>query len=198
MSTFFKLFLFHAIFVLTIYFFSYALIQYQEFNKLDKNNQWCFNVSLIIEIVVFLFAAISYSTVKNIRILSRSLFIIFIVSFIIESSIRGFRKFASYSSIIESFCIIAVYLLILFHEFDRHPTNWYKQPVALFSITLLIYFICSVPYFSLMHYFQKHNPTLNQILFHLVINVMAHVRYCVLAFAFWLSRKTFQKIKTHS
>ena len=168
MNQFSRLLFVQLCFWIFFYFFSYVLLFYQTINNFPKNNHWLFNISMVFETFFLLSASYIYFIKVNLKRLPAIFLVIFFSLFLFEIHIRGYVVFANYSYIAESFCLITMYILILYDQFEKHPFNWYKAPKALISVGILVYFICNVPYLSLMNYFQKFHPNFNRILFHLV------------------------------
>jgi hypothetical protein len=186
---FYRNFIAQILLSLTTYFFSYFLLAYQEKNGIPKNNHWLYNSGMVLESILLLLNGFIYFRSSHLKWLPVICVVIFVVTFLVEISYTGFRSFATYSCIVESFCVTVVYISILNDQFEKHGTEWYKAPIALICIGILVYFICNVPYISLMNYFQRLNPSLNRFLFLLVTDFLANVRYLLLAIAFWQVRR---------
>jgi len=186
MSSYFKLLFLHILVCLIIYFVSHATLYFQSVNGLIKNNQWLFNIFILVETTILSLSAHIYFKQNNIRSLVFILLPFFLLVFVIELYAKGIRAFVSYSSVAESFILSFFYVIVLGNQFHKHVSEWYRAPIVFVSIGVLVYFICMVPYISLMHYFQKHNPSANRLLFHLVTDILANVRYILLTGAFLL------------
>ena len=81
-----------------------------------------------------------------------------------------------------------LFLLVLYVQFTKGDSNWTRSPIVWISLGIILYFGGAVPYLSLMHYLQS-NPKINLLLFRIIIDVLANIRYLLLALGFWFVRR---------
>jgi hypothetical protein len=184
MPDYFRILFFQLIAYLVFHEVAKGIIFFQKMNSLPQNNHWVYNILMLIEGGMLLFAAGNYFSTRRARINTSLVFLFFFTIYLSELRIKGLHLFANYSYAIECIAISMVYIVILFEQFERHHLYWYRAPLVYACVGILVYFICCVPYITLMAYFQEKNPHLNQMLFNLV-HTFSNVRYLLLAIAFW-------------
>ena len=186
MDLFFRLFCVQVGCTVLFYFISRQILVYQKANHITLNNQWLFNISLLIEAALFLFALNMRRGFKSITILTVIIGILIIGSFTMEISRNTFFTYASTTDAFMSMLFVILFGLFLFLELNSQATAWYKQPVVWLCVGLLTYYACSVPYFSVFEYLQKHSSEENENLFKIINGILSNIRYLCLAAAFWL------------
>jgi hypothetical protein len=171
-----------------IYILSYAVTTYQKSEGLQEDNQWVFNLNILIETSLLLMAASKWQGSRNFKQIALYAFLFFIAAFTILTFRSGFLIFNSYAYALESLVIIFIYLLILkqsYYDFSESHERKYERWIC---IGLILFFGCSLPYFSLFNFFNIYYPNLSKSLY-FITEVLANLRYLMLGVGFWLIRK---------
>lgn len=151
-----------------------------------NNNHALFNLAILFELTLILMGIRLYFIKHlNLRGLS-TLAIIFIpLCALIEIYFKGFDKLTNYTYGIGGVCVSFFLLGILYQAF-------LKKQYALVSICsgLILYFLVAAPYFTMLHYLNRAHSTLSQFLFFVIVDVLANLRYSLLALGFWLVYKS--------
>ncbi len=164
----------------------YLLVQSAAF-FISNHNNWLFNLFIPIETLLLLASAYYYFNLKSARRLLILIFLTFMLVYLLDLFLwLGFNTFAFHAAIVEGIAISGVYLFIFYFQFHTNaPNNW---PLLFVCIGHVLYFMCSVPYLSILFYFQNKNPILNRELFVYIVLLLAQIRYLFLAIAFFLIR----------
>jgi hypothetical protein len=191
MNTFFRLAFFQLSFWLLCYSLSYIVTLYQRQNGLPMNNQWLMNLHLIGETMLLITAAFVQITEKPMKIFVGCAFLAFLVILIIQLITNGIVHYLNAMDVSECVIMTMLFGYILYKAIiDRKKDNR-NRAVVLLSIGLLIYFACSVPFMALIQLIQQRDPNASALLFHVISDVIANLRYLFLAAAFWvISRPT--------
>lgn len=194
LPVFLRVLFWQLVFYIAIHILAGAVISYQRSQGLPANNHFVYNIGMLAE-CCFLFAA-ACVYFSSFRAVSATIigFLVFLAVYVVESRKKGFVTFANYAYATECICVVIVYTAILFDQFQLHHVHWHRSPVVLSTLGILVYFICNVPYLTLIEYFQQKNPLLNAMLFEMV-RVFSHIRYILLALAFWRVRHNIQLLR---
>jgi hypothetical protein len=165
----------------------YLLVQCVVF-FIQYNNNWLFNIFLPIETALLLVSADYYFNLKFARRILVSIFSFFLLIYSFDVFLwLGINTFAFHAAIVEGIAVAGVYLYIFYLQFQTKAT--YNWPLLLVCLGHVLYFISSIPYLSVLFYFQASHPILNRELFIYIILLLAQVRYLLLAIAFFLMRR---------
>ena len=164
---------------------SYLLIAWQRYNGYDLNSHMVHNIYLPVE-GAFLCAAASVQLGRA-RFGRAGLwgFGIILIFYAWCLMTAGFNKYAFYADVAACFVYSFLFAMIMFQGF-RENRSWWRNSEIYISAGVLIYAACSVPYFTAFDFLQINYPSLSKTLFHLVNDVLANVRYLLLAIGFWL------------
>jgi len=187
---FYRLLFIQLISWLFLYVLSYMVTEYQRSKGMSQNNQWVFNLQILFETTLLLFAANLFfqnKFAKRMLMFTWVLFLLFYASRIVAGNFFEFDV-ASYS--VESILIIVVYTLILFTSFYEVFTIEVRKPEVWASTGLILYFGCNLPYFSLFNFLNNNYPEMSETLHKHVTDVFSNVRYLMLAIGFILVSKT--------
>jgi hypothetical membrane protein len=154
-------------------------------------NQWLYNVYIFLETVLLLTAAFFLTQNKEKRAGIIFLFTVFLVVFLTHITLKSITFFSSYAFIAEGITVLIVYGYIVYRETFVNGNSLSDSPVLWASLGLLIFFICNVPYFSLFDFLNKNYPHAAKLLFQIITDVLANVRYLLLAISFWLVRRQY-------
>lgn len=188
MKSFHRYLFFALLFWIILYVMSYNITITQKHQGTSPDNQWLFNLNTLVECSLLTFAASLYLG-KRFNVLVVVLYVFFFVSFLVGLLFVSFMKFNNYLYVAEALLMVVLYLIILYKTYNEPSIpRIMKNPDFWISAGLLVYFTCSIPYFSLFSYLNEKHPYLSGKLFSLITDVLANVRYLCLAIAFWLIR----------
>jgi hypothetical protein len=164
---------------------AYMLDLWQINHGVERNNHWVFNIHLFIETGFLMMAARVYAGKGVPKTLLGVYFGLFVLSYLASLLMNGISGYAYYADATACFVLCAIYALILFQLFHQGG-SWWKTPEIYMCSGIFIYYACSIPYITAFGYLQQSYPDLSRILFHLVNDVLANLRYGLLALGFWL------------
>ncbi len=186
----FHLFIFFQL--LTGFFFyilSYLVIVYQRANNLGLNNHWVFNLNTLVETSLLSIAALSFLKTKADKNLVTFLYVLFVIAVLSLLSVNGWLVFSVPAYAAESFVVVAMYSLILYRYFGQNRPSKTGNSEIWICTGLLIYFAGNLPYFSLFNFFNAHYPALSKSFHAIITEILANVRYLLVAVGFWLVKK---------
>ena len=155
-----------------------------------NSNHWFYNGYLIIEVGLLCIAPLFYfkdKAAKRSIILS---YIFYLLTFVAQLYFGGLERFANYAFAAAGLVLSVIYGSILFLEF-RSGIKWQSSPLIWMSAGLILFFACNIPYFSLFNYLNKYYLTESRFLFNFITDVLANIRYLLLAFSFFLLRRNY-------
>lgn len=174
---------------------SYAVTLYQRDHHIPYNNQWVYNISMLIENTLLFFVASKYLE-KRIHKMALLLMILpFYLVFCCQFYMNSFLTFANYAYAVSGISVSMLYSIVLYFYFTNKNVRVFRSPEIYMSIGLVLYFACSVPYISLFAYLQKYFPHLTIFLFDYIIDFLSNLRYVLLALAFLLFRFNYNPIQ---
>ena len=118
------------------------------------------------------------------------MYIFYLLTFMAQLYFNGFQTFANYAFAAAGLILSIIYGSILFLEF-RTKQKWQSSPVIWMSAGLVLFFACNIPYFSLFNYLNKYYLPESRFLFNFITDVLANIRYLLLAVSFYLLRRNF-------
>ena len=180
LSPFFKALFIQVVVWIAFYSYANLITIQQQANHQAINTQWLMNIHLVLETGLLLWAARFMYAKTNDRWFLVLGAIGFTVVYISQVALNGFLHYLHYADLTECIVITLVFAPVLFNS----PAGKTGLPLRIACVALLIYFACSVPYVSLMNYLQQHSPKLNSLLYHLISDILANVRYALVALAF--------------
>lgn len=189
MNFFWRLSFFQHIIYLLLVILGYIITTCQKNNGLQQDNQWVYNLAMILEIIFL--CKMALISLEN-KWVVKLLFLIFVFTILISFKLNGVMIYANFGYVTAGLIIIVLYSMILYRLFHKTPSV--SNPKIWLSIGLIIYFACIIPYFSLMPYLTKTNSILSTSLFHLVPDFLANIRYLLLAVGFFLLRNNKVKL----
>lgn len=152
----------------------------QQHHNQPIDNQWLMNIHMIFETGLLLLAARFVNRETKNGLLIQLGTLAFVIVYAIQVIYNGFQNYLHYADLTECVVITLVYTPILFTA----PIGKKGRPLRIVCVALLLYFACSIPYVSLMNYLQVHSPKLNSMLYHVISDVLANLRYLLIALAF--------------
>ena len=164
------------------------VIYWQVAHHVEQNNQFLWNIHLLLETTLLLLAAFFFFTGGWKKKLTIVLLLAFLCMWIIQMTLNSLMIYSHYTDLTACFIISLISILVLYEIFLK-TEKWNRQPEVYICIGLLGYYASSVPYIALMGYLQEKQPQMNTFLFHAVNVVLANVRYLGVVIAFWLVRK---------
>jgi hypothetical protein len=185
LNAFFRLLFWQLIAWIAFYTLGYVVTIAQTLQGKPADNQWLMNIHLLVESGLLLAAArVSFSG-KRLKTAALIVFGLVLAVFTFLSFRQGITVYFHHADVAVCIIVTVFYLGLLFHFNFRPPGKGGYFPEKLASTGILAYFACSVPYVAFMGYLQRHDPGLNSVLYHLINDVLANLRYLSLAFAFW-------------
>jgi len=193
LNPFFKVLFLQVLVWILCYSLGNVITLQQQANNQPIDNQWLMNIHMVLETGLLLWAARLRANESKNGVLVYIGGICFVIVYSVQISVCGFYKYLHYADLTECIVITLVFAPILFAS----PAGKTGLALRVACFALLIYFACSVPYVSLMNYLQLHSPKLNSMLYHLISDVLANVRYALVAVAFVLHyRQTKERTTT--
>ncbi len=186
MDAFFRLVFVQLSFWLLCYGLSYMVTFYQRKNGLELNNQWLMNLHLIGETVILLSAAFVRVIEKPAKVIIIIALVIFLMVVFYQLTTTGIERYFTAADVTECMIMTVLYSYLLYRAIVERNKNKQTSGVVLICIGLLIYFACSVPFIALLHVIQQRDPEANSFLFFVINDVVANLRYILMAVAFWL------------
>ena len=186
MSSFARTLFFQLLVWIFFYLVSYLITLYQIQSQLVQNNQWIFNIYIILETLLLSIASYRYLQDAGSKYLAFTLYGLFLLVMLAQLSMAGYSGFANYGVAIAGILVTILYTLILYRQFTVDTSSKIRTPEIWAGIGLVIYFACDVPYFSLFSYLNTYHLKLSSFLFHVITDVLANIRYLLLAVTFWL------------
>lgn len=173
---------------------SYIITWYQEWHNKPIDNQGFMNIHLLVETGLLLVAS-RFALPKTLRTwIPAGAFLLFLSVFFFQGWKLGFGVYLNYADVTACLLVTLVYSFVLYQfgqQVNRTAEKWA-------CLGILLYFACSVPYVSLMHYLEHKTPEINTFLYYLISGVLANIRYLTLALACWIVyRSAKNKIRNH-
>ena len=163
-----------------------VLTAYQTANGEQINDQWLINIHLLFETGILLAAARLILREGVVRFFPLIIAFAFLAVYILQAVTLGYGKYLHYADLASCIGLSIVFTIVLF----RIPSGSDWLPMRVACIALLVYFGCSVPFVSMMDYLQQHAPKVNSLLYHIISDVVANLRYGLTAFAFILTYRS--------
>jgi hypothetical protein len=182
---------------LVIYLIAYGITKYQKYHDIPRNNHWIFNINILIECTFLFVAAYATRAAVRFRLTFAALYILFVIVYVLLMMVMGIQTFNIYAFLAESVTISLMYILLLYTFFHHHRSS--TRPVAdiVMCSGITLYFLCIVPYISMMDYLNKHHLATSKLLFSLITDGLANLRYLLLAAGFFLIYKKLDVRPTH-
>jgi hypothetical protein len=190
MNSFFRLLYWQLITWIVCYLAGYAVTMWQASQGKPADNQWIMNMHILLESGLLIMAARVAFPWNTLKKLALGAYGLFLVVFIYLWSRRGISVYLHYADVTACILITLFYLGLLF-RFNRYRPltgNYFSEKLVCTGI--LLYFACSVPYVVCMDYLRRHDPGLNKVLYHVINDLLANMRYVTLAVAFWRIGRT--------
>jgi hypothetical protein len=172
---------------------SHAITLYQQAHHLPIDNQWLMNIHLILETGILLTAAWFVLPEMLRTVLSIGAFFLFLIVFGVQAGNQGFGTYLNYADVTACIGITLVFSVVLYTFGQRTGIPFWVSPEKWACLGILLYFACSVPYVSMMHYLEIKNPAVNTFLYYLISGVLANTRYLLLALAFGMIYRNTKK-----
>ena len=193
LDRFFQVLLLQVIVWSLFYAFSYVITSYQQAHHLPVDNQRLMNIHMIIETGLLLIAAWFVLPEMLRTVLTIGAFSLFLLVFALQGSERGLGSYLNYADVTACIGITLVFSVVLYNFGQRKSAAFWQSPEKWACLGILLYFACSVPYVSMMHYLETKNPEVNTFLYYLISGVLANVRYLLLALAYWMIYRNAKK-----
>lgn len=193
LDRFFQILLLQVVIWSLFYALSHGVTIYQQEHHLPIDNQWLMNIHLIVETGLLLTAAWFVLPEMLRTVLTIGAFSLFLFAFGIQVRSQGFGTYLNYADVAACIGITLVFSMVLYTFGQRNGSPFWTSPEKWACLGILLYFACSVPYVSMMHYLETNNPEVNTFLYYLISGVLANTRYLLLALACWMIYRNAKK-----
>lgn len=178
LPVFYRIFFFQALAYLVID--SYA--------SRHRDNAMLYNIETIIEFSLVFLAANTYFQTKISKTVIFLLFLAFLLIFFYDIYSSP-DQLAYHAYILGGISVTGIYLMMLFFHFFEKNDAYQTPALVLTCLGIAIYFACMAPYLSMMYGLQEQDSSSNKKLFNLIIVMLSHIRYFLIAIAFLTYRK---------
>lgn len=144
-------------------------------------NTLVYNMFMPIEVALLVYAAFVLVGNNLNRWVFLAAYALFLLVFLWELA-PGI--FAYRSAMLEGLILTAIYILVLYNVLQKRIEKENALAAGLASLGMVLYFACTIPYLSILYYFQKTNPLVNKELFRYIIVFLALLRYFLIAASF--------------
>lgn len=184
MSPFFRTLFWQVVIWSLFYTASHVITLWQQAHHLPIDNQWLMNIHLILETGLLLAAArfILPASISNTFFIGGTVIVLIVA--ILQGSFYGFTNYLNFTDVTACLVISICYFTVFFHLHQQETTKAWLSPEKLACVGILLYCVCSIPYVSMMHFLDSF-PKMNTFLYHLISDVLANMRYLLLAIAFY-------------
>lgn len=167
-----------VIFLLSLFMFSQPV--WTDDQKI--NNTWLWNISILSEAILLLWAYTKLLPGRNKRYLYWATLLIFL-SLVVENLIKGSYELASYSAALMGVLMCVCFLMYLYQQAVAPNQKWKlgKEFWALLGLT--IYFTAYVPYMALFDYLRLNDPEVFVELYGIVL-ALGSIRYLLMSIGF--------------
>ncbi len=152
---------------------------------LAQNNLWLFNIYALIELWIIGSIGILLTlsvTGKKLQLITMSLMTVY---WCVIAFIKGLDELLSQFIFVLAIFFIIMYIYILNRNSVFNKEKVISQPVFLFSISIILYYVTIVPLFGLLNYLVENDITTAKSLFS--INQFAnYFRYSLTGLVFYL------------
>lgn len=152
------------------------------------DDQWWVNGHMPFEMGLLSVAAILFFQQRSITVFITGLYVLFLLILLQQMHQSGPLEFANYAYTVGSIFISFVYLLMLY-KCVTTTDSWRAMPEFWMILGVVIYCACTIPYVSVLNYLITHQMSVAKLMFNCIVDVLANVRYFLLAYAFWMFRK---------
>lgn len=171
------------------YFLSHIVVFYQRSHGLPLNNLWVHNSYIPLECLLLCLAAYTRLLKSWERLLLLLLFLIFclisLYDYLSTENTVWFEK----SFYTESLLVVLTFAYLLYQTIHQFPGEWKFKGDFWMILGLLIYFAADSPYILMFNYLNTQSIELNDLLFNVINNFLANLRYLLLALGFWLAMR---------
>lgn|GEM_PF-3253327 len=192
LTSLYKFFFYQLIAYILTYMLSYVVLAFPSINLYPGSNQWLFNLDMPIETGLLVWPVYLYYKSSRERLLILLGYLIFLGILLSEIIVEGLRVFANYGAVAESILLLILYLIVAYSQFRWENNPWKSAPLIWVSVGILIYFVGTVPYLSLMHFLNLHYRILSYYLYNVITVGLSNLRYIMLAIGFWFIRHNAQ------
>ena len=167
----------------------YLLVDLVASRVIGINNGWLYNVLILIETGLLLFAAQACFNTNQRKWILLAVYGGFLTVFLADVFFfTGIMNFAYHAAIAEGIILTGVYLFLLYIQLKQKIDNSSKA-IIIASIGMVLYFAATVPYLGVMFYVHQSDVSLSKELFNNIVVVLALVRYLFIAIAFFIAGK---------
>jgi hypothetical protein len=189
MNAFYRLLFAQLTAWILIYILSYLITENQKSRGIPQNNQWIFNINILIETTLLMSAAYYYFHHTSMKYLMMAFYFIFVCVFTGLIMHDGYLRYSHFGQLMGSLIIVIAFTLILRDFFFKDKKALFLKPEFWACGGLLLYFTCNIPYISLFNYLNENYPQESEFLLHFITDVLANFRYYFLAISFWLIQR---------
>lgn len=162
---------------------------YCSYYNLPYSNISQYYITIAIEGVLLFRAAALIMKKKLEKRIHGTLFFLFILTFLNHVFFIGLNTINHLSDITACISLTVVYTIAFNRFVQVNKKSWKKTPEILVIIGLVTYMACSVPYLAFAVYLIEHHPKLDYILYYIINDFLAILRYVLLMVALFLIYK---------
>ncbi len=185
MDKFYRLLFIQLLTWLILYILARVVTNYQKMHDLPRNNQWVFNLQILMETTLLSLSVSLCGYIKN-KLAIILPYMIFTIIFAFGIISNGVFLLNIKAYLFECLLMTGYLCYILFRCFSNKIDGSKKSPL-IWSVTgMLVYFTCNMPYFGLFNFLNTFYIHLSEDLHEIIIDTVSNIRYFSLAVAFWL------------
>lgn len=160
----------------------------------QPNNVWLFNIYLIVELWMIGWAGQMFLQRQDIKKYIKWILCAFTIYWIINWVKHTEGYLLNTFSVLSSFFLVALYVLVFFSNLSFTRQNMFSNPLFYICVSCLLYFACFIPLLGLFNYLAQTNKKMASNLY--AINLaLNYIRYGLVGVAFYLCGTQAQKIK---
>lgn len=144
------------------------------------------NIHLIGETFLLLGAAFVRIPEKPLKAVVGVVAVVFLFVVFYLLTTAGIGRYFTTADVTECTIMTLLFGYILLRTMLERRKEKHMVAVILVSTGILVYFACSVPLVALLNVIQQRDPKANDFLFFVINDVVANLRYLLMAIAFWL------------
>ncbi len=167
-----------AIFVLSLFMISKSAWTEEK----GVNNTWIWNISILSEAVLLLWAYARILPKRNVKYLYWSTLLVFL-SLVTENLIKGPYELASYSAALMGILMCLCFFMYLYKQALAPEKGWKLSMEFWPLLGITIYFVAYVPYMALFDYLRLNNSEVFSELYSIVL-ALGSVRYLLMTVGF--------------
>lgn len=149
-------------------------------------NTFMYNCYILAELLILGIAGLHWLKGRNARRCVLALMMAYVPVWIYNIAVYEKGSFANLAFIYGCIVLAITYFMLLYQSVIGRPERIYRLPLFWLCTGIIIYFGCSIPLFSLFHYFTSHGKEKLGVYLYSIIDILAIFRYGSTFYAFLL------------